>query len=232
MNKPLLVFIPGTLCDHRVFQPINEHLSTFADTLFIDFQQESSLLQMCQTVLAKVKDRPFIPVGFSMGGFVAFELIRQATDQIQALILLSSNSHADVAGRAEGRQQQLALATQQGLTSLMKDVYLPVYFSEPDSEHAELVLKMAEDLGLDCFEKQIKVLAQRPDSLETLKTFSHPVLLISGENDLPCPPSQQKRMVKACQNAELHILPDSGHFALLEQSKTMAQLIKNWGSRN
>jgi pimeloyl-ACP methyl ester carboxylesterase len=225
-NKPRLVFIPGTLCTSQMFQPIVENLTY--DSVLIDYKYHDSLQAMSEEVLRMVGDKPFIPVGFSMGGMVAFELIRRVNKQISGLILLNSNAHADLPSRQKGRDRHLALAKKTNLTNLMQDVYLPVYFEDNESAESQIVLQMAENLGIDVFEAQLKVLAQRPASLDVLAEFAKPTLIIGAENDLPCPPLHQLLMADTAVNSECHILPQCGHFAVLEQPQKIAKLINRW----
>lgn len=229
-NKPLLVFIPGTLCTSEMFLPIINNLEY--DSVLINYNQHNSLEAMSDEVFAMVKNRPFIPVGFSMGGMVAFELIRRAREQTQGLILLNSNAHADLPTRKEGRLKQLELAKKNGIEALIREVYLPVYFGDTTCPESEIVLQMAVTLGLDVFEAQLNVLAERPDSLNVLASFSKPILVMGSENDLPCPPAQQKLMADTANNSELHILAQCGHFALLEQPNKVAAFIDQWIRKN
>jgi pimeloyl-ACP methyl ester carboxylesterase len=225
-DKPLLVFIPGTLCTSQMFLPIVDNLKY--DSVLINYKHHDSLQAMSEEVLRVVGGRPFIPVGFSMGGMVAFELIRSVSQQINGLILLNSNAHADLPGRQEGRDRHLAVAKKTNLTNLMQDVYLPVYFENTQSSESQVVLKMAETLGVDVFEAQLKVLAQRPVSLDVLGEFAKPTLIVGAENDLPCPPAHQQLMADTALKPELYILPQCGHFAALEQPQKIAELINQW----
>jgi pimeloyl-ACP methyl ester carboxylesterase len=225
-NKPLLVFIPGTLCTSEMFLPIIDELN--CDSVLIDFDQHNSLEAMSNQVLSTVGNRAFIPVGFSMGGMVAFELMRMVPEQLQGLILLNSNAHGDTPTRKESREKHLEFAKKNGLKSLIQQVYLPVYFSNTDCTHCHSVMDMAEKLGLDVFEAQLQVLAARPDSFDVLAANTKPTLIVGADNDLPCPPNQQRLMADSSQSAELHILPNCGHFAPLEQPKKIANIINLW----
>ena len=225
-NKPLLVLIPGTLCTSQMFLPLVDNLNY--DCVLINYQQHDSLQAMSEEVLRLVGDKPFIPVGFSMGGMVAFELIRRVNEQINGLILLNSNAHADLPGRQEGRERHLALAKKTNITNLIQDVYLPVYFENTAIPESQVVIKMAEVLGVEVFEAQLNVLAKRPSSLDVLATFPKPSLIIGAENDLPCPPAHQSLMADIAVNSVLHIVPQCGHFAVLEQPQKIAELINQW----
>lgn len=226
INKPLLVFIPGTLCTSQMFLPFVDNLKY--DSVLIDYKQHDSLQAMSEEVLRLVGDKPFIPVGFSMGGMVAFELIRRAHKQIKGVILLNSNAHADLPGRQAGRDRHLAAAKKTNLITLIQDVYLPVYFENTDAPESQVVLQMAEILGIEVFEAQLKVLANRPCSLDVLAEFAKPSLIVGAENDLPCPPAHQLLMADTAVKSECHILSQSGHFAVLEQPQKIAKLINQW----
>lgn len=228
--KPTLVFIPGTLCTSTMFQPFinSEHYHSVT----IDFLKQSTLLHMCATIKEIVGDSPIIPVGFSMGGMVAFELIRRFPEQIKGLILLNSNCHADIPGRKAGRDDHLILAKKLGLSSLMHSTYLPVYFNKPKCIEADTVVKMAEELGVDALEAQLQVLADRPDSLATLSDFHQPTLIIGAENDTPCPVQHQELMNESAPTSELHIIKNTGHFAPLEQPTQINHIINQWVQKN
>ncbi len=225
-NKPTLVFLPGTLCTSAMFQPFINSQHYHSAT--IDFIEHNSLAQMCAAIKEKVGDTAIIPVGFSMGGMAALEFIRTFPEQVQGLILLNSNCHADLAGRKAGRDEHLTIAKENGLSSLMKNTYLPIYFAESNCPESSVVLAMAEKLGIHTFEAQLQVLAERPDSLLTLSSFQQPTLIIGAENDIPCPVQHQQLMDKAAQNSELHIIENAGHFAALEQPKKINHIINQW----
>lgn len=229
-NKPLLIFIPGTLCTSEMFMPILAALPCEAKTL--EFSDHDNLRDMANAVLKIANGRSFIPVGFSMGGMVSFELLRMQLPQIAGMILIDSNSHADISGRKTGRDKHLATAKIQGIEALIRHEYLPVYFNNPQSPESEIVVRMAVQLGIHTLESQLRVLDNRPDSSRELKNFNKPTLIIAGENDRPCPPEHQQIMAKAARQSELHILPNCGHFAPLEAPASIANIITQWVNKH
>ncbi len=87
-NKPLLVCIPGTLCTSDVFMPM---LVDFPfEAKIVEFNQHDNLSDMAAEVMRIAGDSPFIPVGFSMGGMVAFELIRMNVPQLAGMVVINS----------------------------------------------------------------------------------------------------------------------------------------------
>lgn len=229
MNEKELVLLPGTLCNGAVF---SKQLSALEEAGYIchciDFSVASSVEAMTHRVLAEVGNRPFGIVAFSMGGMVAFELLRQVPQQIESLVLLASNAHADLPGRAELRQTHLVQAQQNGLGELIRELYMPNYLHHQALEHQTLIVEMAEQLGLEVFEAQLEVLADRPDSSETMSTAICPMLILGGEQDPLCPPAEQQRMHELNAQSELHLLKGCGHFVTLESAEAVNQHLLTW----
>lgn len=194
--------------------------------------EQSSLTEVTHLIKASVQDMPVILIGFSMGGMAAFDFIRSYPEQVKGLILLNSNCHADLPGRKTGRDQHLKLALDHGIEHLIRKTYLPVYFSNLDNPNAELVVNMAEKSGINAFKAQLNILANRPDSHDTLKEFPNPVLIIGGENDIPCPPAHQKEMSLLAPKSDLHIINNVGHFAPIEKTEEIAAIINSWLEKN
>jgi pimeloyl-ACP methyl ester carboxylesterase len=225
-NKPLLVFIPGTLCTSEVFMPLLAALPY--ETKTIEFTDHDNISDMAAEVMHAVRERSFIAIGFSMGGMIAFELIRMNVTQLAGIVLLNSNCHADLPGRKAGRDAHLEIAQTQGIETLIKQEYLPGYFPNSHGPESELVIKMALQLGVDTFKSQLKVLAERPDSVNILTSFDKPLLIIGAQKDQSCPPEHQRVMARIARQSELHILPDCGHFAPLQAPTSIAHLINQW----
>lgn len=230
MTKKQIVFLPGTLCDSRIFEQqirvLNQqHLSCIS----IDLADCSSLVEAVSATLSKLEGSSrFSIVAFSMGGMVAFELLRRCPERIESIVLIASNAHADLPGRAEGRAQHLQQAKQTGLATLIADTYMPNYLANNTKAHQELIIQMAEELGIEAFENQLKILADRPESADLLAQIRCPALLIGASGDPLCPVSEQQRMHQLIANSELHLYTNSGHFISLEQSEKLTEDLLNW----
>ncbi|MCG7533193.1 alpha/beta hydrolase [Psychrobium sp. MM17-31] len=225
-NKPTLVFLPGTLCTRDVFTPIinSEHFNSVS----VDVTTESSLSQTTELIKQHIGEQPVILVGFSMGGMIAFDFIRTYPHLVAGLCLINSNCHADLPGRKQTRDLHLAKSKSHGLESVLREHYLANYFSDVNNINAEIVVSMANQLGVEVFESQLSILANRPDSTEELSKFDRPTLIIGSQDDVPCPPLHQIFMAGIVKHSELHILNNSGHFALLEQPQQIKAIIEQW----
>lgn len=224
-----VVFLTGTLCTCEVFsKPIAALEQQGLQCHKIDFGTADSTSAMAAKALASTGDKPFAIVAFSMGGMVAFELLRTVPHLVQSVVLISSNAHADLPGRAELRQAHLEQAKDTGLAALISETYMPnyLYFQHPIDQ--QLIERMALDLGVDVFEAQLAVLANRSDSTGTLTEMNCPALILAGQQDPLCPPAEQRRMHSLARNSELVMLDNCGHFAPLEQPRMVSQKLVNW----
>ena len=229
MTTPKFLFLPGTLCDSRVFDELTAQLvSVDCDISLIDYQMAADLPSMAVQVEKQANGQEVILIAFSMGGMVAFECIRRANIEISGLVLLASNANADGEGKADIRAQHLRMAREQGLGTLINNIYMPQYLYRQAPEHQTLILNMAESLGLDVFSAQLQVLAKRPAAYSELSRFLAPLLIIGGQEDPLCPPSEQAKMHASNPNSSKVILPNVGHFVTLEAAKEVSDKIVLW----
>ncbi|MEN7341850.1 MAG: alpha/beta hydrolase [Pseudomonadota bacterium] len=217
MSAASVVFLPGLLCDGRLFAKQTSPLER--PWHIADLTKSKSIEGMARNVLSTAPER-FAAVGLSMGGIVAFEMLRQAPGRISHLMLLDTTPFADPPDRQAMRLAQIAEASAGGLRELAAESLKPMYLSEAHREDKALldeILDMAMGLGPRVFENQSLALRERPDSVATLKHISVPTAIVCGEEDQLCTPDTHKLMAQAIPGATLHILKDCGHMATMEQ---------------
>lgn len=235
MQSPVLLFIPGTLCTGAVF----EHQISFLNSQFtnltvetLDLSQVTDLASATATAKAQIGDRPVILAGFSMGGFVALDVLRHFSAQCLGLIMLSSNCHADLTGRKAVRETHHQFARENGIGAMFDQFYAPNYVDDAHVALLPQIKAMAETLGLSVYERQHVILSDRPDSTATLQSATMPVLICAGKNDKLCPESQQLYLQQHAQNPELVLLEACGHFAVLEQPDAVNHAMAQWLNRH
>ena len=76
-----LVMIPGLLCTDALFAAQSADLSDVADVHIGRVLKKSSIVDMARAIL-DVAPPQFALAGLSLGGFVAFEILRQAPDRV------------------------------------------------------------------------------------------------------------------------------------------------------
>lgn len=228
-----LVLLPGTLCDGRVFAPMlarlrNDVPGLVAKVLRIDGCQ--TMTDLVPYVLRQAPER-FALLGFSLGGIAALHIAAHAPQRVLGLALLDSTALPVPEAHHASRRARAAQAHQLGLRSYLEQQLWPLYVAAASDGNAALreeMHRMASALGVAALERQTELAINRPDARPLLHSLAMPALVLAGDEDRLCPPEAQQALAGALPNATLAIIPDAGHFALMEKPDTVATHVAAW----
>jgi pimeloyl-ACP methyl ester carboxylesterase len=165
-----------------------------------------------------------------MGGYIAFEIVRQAPDRVAKLALLNTQARPDTPEAVTRRRGQIARA-QAGEYHAVLDELFPGFVHPSRREDAslrKLVHEMGDDIGADAFVRQQTAVMGRADSRPTLAWIRCPTLVLTGDEDNTIPNSLSKEMADGIHGARLVILPDCGHLSQPEQPEAVAAALVEW----
>ena len=229
MSKPSLVLLPGMLCDKSLWAHQVSHLSDVVDISIGNLTSFDSIQGMAQAVLEKSPPQ-FALAGFSLGGIVALEIMRQAPKRVTHLALLSTTPYpmpiesiqpwASLA-RAAGSDSFASAVTQKMATMFHQE-------RQDDSALLRTLQKMAESIDLSGFQHQLQAQINRPDSRATLTQIASPTLVLVGREDKICPLELHLEMLDLIPNATLVVVKQCGHFSCLEQPKVVTAAMCCW----
>ncbi|MFL5332457.1 MAG: alpha/beta fold hydrolase [Geminicoccaceae bacterium] len=228
MCEPLIL-LPGLLCDHRLFAGQLEALARQADVTVADLTGADTIAGMAARVLATAPPR-FALAGLSMGGYVAFEILRRAAHRVTRLALLDTQARADTE-EAKARRRGLIELARKGEFLGVAPRLLPLFLQPEalaDPRVAGTVTAMAESTGKGAFIRQQQAIMGRPDSRPALRAFACPTLILAGLNDQITPPEFQLEMAQAIPDATLVLLPRCGHLAPLERPLAVTRQLTGW----
>lgn len=233
-DKPQLVLLPGLLCDAAVWHPQVEALRLLAQCHVVDYGTRHSLRAMAEEVLATAPARQFALAGHSMGGRVAFEVMRLAPQRVARLALMDTASHPLAEGSAGatekgGRLALLELARSDGMRVMGRRWGTPmVHPDRVDTPMFEAMLDMIERCTPQIFEAQIQALLTRPDAAPLLAAIRCPTLLLCGRDDHWSPPSHHEFMHEAMAGSALVVVEHCGHMCTLEQPEAVSRAMADW----
>lgn len=227
--KPELILLPGQLCDAALWGPQLAALADIADMEVADLRQDDTVAAMAARVLAFAPTE-FALCGLSLGGYVAFEIFRQAPERVLRLALMNTSARPDTAAASEHRAQAIKAAeigTFKGVTPrFLASILHTAHAADPAI--APVVLAMTERVGRMAFERQQYAAMTRPDSRPVLSSISCPTLVVGGLQDRVTPPELQREIAGGIPGARLELLDICGHLAPLEQPDTVNRLMRKW----
>jgi len=158
--------------------------------------------------------------GLSMGGYVAFAVLRHAPSYVRGLILADTRSQADTPDGLEGRRRMLTLVNDRGVDAVA-DEMLPRLLGKTTQaaspEVVERVRALIRSNSCEAIAGGVRALMSRPDSTPQLASIHVPTLIIVGEEDGITPPSASEDMHSRIAGSELVRISSAGHLSNLEQ---------------
>lgn len=227
-----IVLLPGLLCDAAVWAPQMAALGRSATV--VAYGDANTLTAMAQQALAVAPPGRFALAGHSMGGRIAFEVMRLAPQRVARLALLDTGCHplaTGEAGAAEsaGRLKLLDVARREGMRAMAAEwARGMVHPSRLGGPVFEAVLDMFERRTPAVFEAQIQALLARPDAEPQLAAIRCPTLLLTGEQDAWSPPAAHRAMHEAVAGSRLVVVPDCGHMSTLEAPAAVSAALATW----
>jgi pimeloyl-ACP methyl ester carboxylesterase len=228
-NLPDLVLVPGLNCTGALFRPQIDGLAGAARCHVADHGAASSLEEISARILDAAPPR-FALAGLSMGGYVAFEIIRQAPERVARLCLLDTRAAMDSDEDAERRRRTIELASSGHFAKLHGILWPrlvhPARVTDADLE--QVVLDMMRDTGPERFVRQQTAVLNRRDYEPVLRAIRAPTLIVVGEQDAVTPPEASRQMQGLIENARLETVPDCGHLSTLEKPEAVTRLMRRW----
>ncbi len=228
-HRPCVAFACAHLTDERLYAAQVAALGDAFDCRVFVFREHDSLAGMAEALLAATPAR-FTLVGLSLGGYVAFEVVRRQTQRLERLALIDTTAVADTAARRDGRLADIAKVRAGGIEALVPELpprwLLPAHARRP--ELVELMAAMARSVGAQGQINQQTAMLGRPDSHADLSTLRLPTLVMCGRQDPVTPLADHEAMVACVPGARLEVIEDCGHLSTIEQPEATSRVLARW----
>jgi pimeloyl-ACP methyl ester carboxylesterase len=168
---------------------------------------------------------PFVAVGSSMGGYLAFELWRQAPERIEALVLIGSRATPDSGEQRLARDDSIRLLGEAGKGPFWEELAPRLFASVVDLGVVARARAIAFEQPITALVATQETIRDRSDSRPTLGTIDVPVIVLVGEEDGLTPPADSEAMASGLSDARLVRVAGAGHLLPLEQPEAVAERI-------
>ena len=233
MSEPLpTLLLPGLLASARLYAPQLPSLWQFGPVMVADHRRDDSIAAIARRILSHAPPR-FALVGLSMGGYIAFELLRQAPERVARLALLDTTARADAAEQKLRRGELIGLARAGRFDEIFDLAYPGLVHPDRHADEAlrETVRCMAQDTGAEAFIRQQTAIMNRCDSRADLAAIGCPTLVLVGDADQLTPPARAQEIAAGIRGARMIEVPASGHLSTLEQPERVTAALAEWLTR-
>jgi len=222
-RRQSLLLLPGALCDAALFRHQIAGLSDIADVRVGDLLRDSSVGAMAARALAAFPGR-FALAGFSLGGYVALEIMRRAPERVSRLALIGTSARAEAPPENDSPTGSPARAD--GALPVTSLLVHPMRLG--DRRLTVILAAMAERVGRKAFQRQQQASLHRPDNRENLKSIRCPTLLLTGRQDRLAPPALQEEMARDIEGARQIVIEECGHLSPLERPEAVTKALREW----
>jgi 3-oxoadipate enol-lactonase len=170
-------------------------------------------------------------VGVSIGGYALFEFLRRFRDRVSALIFCDTKAQADSPEARNGRLKTAAEVMERGTEPFFESMLPKLLGETTRNTRPDLVdgaLRMMRKMSAEDVAMVQRGMAQRPDSVATLKTISVPTLIVTGEEDVLSGMAEAELMRQNITGSQMKIIPKAGHYTAWERPKEVGELLRGF----
>src|SRR3954451_3595608 len=157
-----ILLVPGLAGSPRIYAPVAPALWRYGPVSVANHFRDDHMGAIARRVLAEAPPR-FALAGHSMGGYIAFEIMRQAPDRVAKLALINTQARPDTPEASARRRSQIARAEAGEYGAVLDDLFTG-YVHPSRREDAclrQLVHDMGNDIGAEAFVRQQTAIISR-----------------------------------------------------------------------
>ena len=240
-GMPPVVFIHGFCESSSIWKSLSEELSDEFRIICPDlpgFGQsplpagDFSLEEIGDRIVSWIQGlniKQCIVIGHSLGGYIALEILRKHYGFVKAIGLFNSAAFEDHIEKKENRNKLIEFIQRYGVEPFLKTFVPSLFYPKTAEKHKKTIAQISAEgllIKTESVMKYAAAMRDRQDSVDLLKLYHDKILLIAGEFDQNVPLEKSKIMMEILDEGNTHIIPESAHMSLFEQSKLCYNAIR------
>src|SRR5205807_3130519 len=231
-SGPPVVLLHPFPANHEFWRPVSQALVSRYRLILPDLRGHGesgvgdgpALMEKHAEDIARILDHadagrmPF--VGVSIGGYIFFEFWRRFRGRIAAVVLCNTRAPADTTEGKASRLQAANDVLERGTEPFFESMIPRLLGKNTREMRPDLVdgaLRMMRKMSPEDVAQVQRGMAERPDSVDTLKTINVPTLLVTGEEDILTGVNEAELMRRHISGSQLYVIPKAGHYSPWEQ---------------
>jgi pimeloyl-ACP methyl ester carboxylesterase len=242
-DGPPIVLLHPFPVNHEFWLPVAQSLATRYRVILPDLRghgdsgigEGPATMEKHATDLGRVMDDAQVDrapmIGVSIGGYALFEAWRRYRGRIAALGLCNTKAQADNTEARAGRLQAASEVLERGTEPFFESMIPKLLGKSTRDARPDLVeeaLRMMRKMSPEDVAQVQRGMAERPDSVETLKTINVPTLLITGSEDTVTGVNEAELMRQHIPGSQMRVIAKAGHYSPWEQPEEVSRLLRQF----
>lgn len=225
--KPVVLLIPGTLCDAALWDEVTPALAAHAQPRIAEIRGADSIEAMARACWQAVADVPegvpLIVAGFSLGGYVALEMLVRPRRALAAAALVSTSARPEPPEAASHRAKAMQALREDFARAV--EATLRFTCSDPSPEMAGRLRRMMHRVGAPTALRQHRAIAARADHRQALAALALPVQVLCGDADRVTPPALSHELAALIPGAQFQRVEGAGHMLPCERPQAVVSAL-------
>lgn len=242
-NGPVVVLIHGFAEDSSIWDEQVAHLANDYQLIIPDIPGSGASAYIKDMGLEEYADYikaildlenidRCIMIGHSMGGYISLAFAENHRGMLIKLGVFHSSAYADDSAKIDTRRKAIEFIRSNGAEAFLKTSIPGLFYTEGNNQKTSNQINKLVEKGKaftsDALIQYYEAMIVRPDRTALLKTFSQPILFIMGEHDKAVPFKQSLEQSHIPAHAYIHILRESAHMGMLEESVKVNGILANF----
>ena len=206
-NSMPILLVPGLVGSARIYAPVLPALWRFGPVTVANQIRDDHMAAIARRILAEAPPR-FSLIGHSIGGYIVFEMMRQAPERVARLALINTQARPDTPEATARRRGMMARATAGQYRAVRDELSRASCIRRAAKMRpAPARLRHGRRYRAGGLRPPADGHDRRPDSRPMLAGIACPTLVLSGDEDNTIPNSLSMEMADNIPDAKLVILP-------------------------
>lgn len=242
-NGPTALFLHPFPANHEFWLPVADELSSRHRLIMPDLRghgesevgEGPAIMAKHANDLVRIMDDVKVGrapmIGVSIGGYILFEFWRKCRERVAALGLCNTKAPADNPEGRAGRLQAANDVLERGTEPFLQSMTTRLLGKTTQETRPDLVdgaLRMMRQMSPEDIAQVQRGMAERPDSINTLKTINVPALIVTGDEDVLTGINEAEVMRQHIAGSQLRVIPKAGHYSAWEQPAEAARIIRQF----
>jgi 3-oxoadipate enol-lactonase len=242
-DGPAIVLLHPFPAHHEFWLPVAEALAGRYRIILPDLRghgesgigEGTATMEKYAADIARVMDDAGVGraplIGVSIGGYVLFEFWRNYRGRVAALGLCNTKAPADSPEARNARLQAAKDVLERGTEPFFESMIPKLLGKTTRETRPDLVdgaLRMMRKMSAEDVAGVQRGMAERPDSVDTLKTINVPTLIVTGDEDILTGVNEAALMQQHVAGSQMRVIPKAGHYSAWEQSEGARILLRQF----